>query len=377
MAKEEKINGMPPFFGNDDGDKISKGGEGRNIIENEDFKTDIDMALPMLMVKGDHNQRAVHPKLEKATTLGDCTPIVDQPADPEENKFFFSTIATQFRTSFTAAQTFNQFNDPLFVQALLGTKRLTYNRQDQLFNGNHTANPNETDGLLTLVAPHRKVDLAGMPATACDLDRLINMISKGNRCMILTGHTVALEILQAAAHAVETELNTEMVKVCCDGTEKCVQFQKWGPVIFFGSDLAPIYTIGFEHKGNGEIPPIDLLKKGVEPIISPPLRCQTVDDVAKLRAQGFLVAADVFALYPNPETGVAWMARETNPDIEVIVNNDINNSKWVVQMKQTFGVVVNADSTLAVLHRAIPMPCVTAFPPPMNGDVDVEKKKKA
>jgi hypothetical protein len=374
-------NAMPPFFGTGDAAKLSKGFEGNLLVEDKPRSTETDLFLPIKLIAGDHYQRANTPKLRLGVVLGDCTTIPSNPKPAEENKFPMAGFADQVRVPYLAQNRFSGQNNILESQILLSWKAAQYKFNEQLFLGDPGVNPNTIRGLDNIIPAGNVINLGGFPARTCDINALLSITNFGGpKNAILVVNSLGYRLLQDLAQQAGFELPMHLMNICGpDGRIHCVQYAKWdfAPVVV--NDFAPLNQMIFED-GDKKTPDIEKLKKGVDFIIGPPISGMPPCEIVQQQRLGVVFCTNIYSIVPG---GVGFTMPDNLGDrqVEVILNNDIDHSCFVADVKFTAGTFSESKSAAAKIACTTLCPCapcVGIIPPPHNGngDGDVEDKKK-
>jgi len=368
---------MPPFFGKGDAAKLSKGFEGNLLVEDKPRSTDTDLFLDIKLIAGDHYQRANTPKLQLGVVLGNCAKIPPNPKPAEEHKFPMAVFADQVRVAYLAQNRFSEQNNILETQILLAWRAAQYKFHEQLYLGDPGVNPDTIRGLDNIIVPSNVIDLGGFPGTTCDINQLLSITNLGGpKNANLVVNSLGYRILQDLAQQAGFDLPKHIMKICKpDGRIHCVQFSKWDFATIAVDDFVPLNQIIFED-ADKKTPDIEKLKKGVDFVIGPPISGMPPCEIVQQEQLGAVFCTSIYSVVPGG-FGYTAPASLGNRQVEVILNNDIDNSCFVADLKMTMGTYSEAAAATAKIKDISLCPCQPCgvIPPPPNGDGPVEVKK--
>ncbi|SEN01798.1 hypothetical protein [Nitrosomonas marina] len=240
------------------------------LVEDFPFRIQLSSIFPFIPVSGHSLRYATTDALMPGNAIGQNSPIPEdtkQPNDPNR-VYRFAEIATHFRVSYKAQDIFSSnANDQVAVQMALAVRELLYRFWILFERGDASTNPEEFDGLLSLVNPGNTIDLQGRPLTLEDLDRTKELVrANDGRCVVIFTSSIGKRAINASHYVRGLRPDSEEMEFACpDGTTKFEHVLKFDGAPVYINDLNQVYECGHNHVGAAISPENVLELNGMEP----------------------------------------------------------------------------------------------------------------
>lgn len=183
------------------------------LIENDPKQMQLAQFFPFYQISGDSLTipRTTFATIGTAIFDAGATAVSDTPAVPNSPNVTFSLklIISEFKNNYTAQYDMSNVNDQSQVQILAAVRRMLYTFWTKFYTGDQGANPQEFNGLRTLVPAGQKITAnagAGGQPTMLEFDRLLGLIKTDTRTsdIFLVGNSAGYRAWRQAYYALGT-----------------------------------------------------------------------------------------------------------------------------------------------------------------------------